>query len=86
MSILATLLGKKDSNSASMAKKRLSLILHNSGNSELSRKLEERIKKTVIDFYAEEGLADKINVEDLEHHLKEEWMEFSIPLLETSPR
>ncbi|WP_210498345.1 hypothetical protein [Vibrio crassostreae] len=84
MSLLDRLLGRTPANnSASMAKKRLSVIVHSEANNEFSRELEDRIKQTVYKFYQEKGLLNKIDFEDLCHELKEEGLlEVSIPLPE----
>jgi septum formation topological specificity factor MinE len=69
------------SGSASVAKARLSVIVHSESQSEFSRELEDRIKQAVYDFYKEKGLLNKIDFEEMCHELKEEGLlEVSIPL------
>lgn len=84
-SLLDRLLGRQtpQSGSASLAKARLSVIVHSEAQSEFSRELEDRIKQTVYNFYKEKGLLNKIDFEEMCHELKEEGLlEVSIPLPE----
>lgn len=89
-SLLDRLLGRRkgaEVSSASLAKKRLSIIVASEGGySEFSRELEERIKRCVFDFYVEKGFTESVAFEEISHELHGDdgILEVSIPLPEAS--
>ncbi|CAH7353302.1 putative Cell division topological specificity factor [Vibrio chagasii] len=84
MSIIDRLLGRKPADkSASLAKERLSILVSNTGCSQLARELEARLRETVKEFYREKKLDAEMDFDEIYHQLSDEnVMEVSIPLPE----
>lgn len=81
MSIIDRLFNRKPSNTAGICKQRLSIIVDGGGSSELSIELEEKIKKTVYEFYQEKGILDKLDIEEFSYELTDDGLlAISIPL------
>ncbi len=83
-SIFKKILGlNSDESSSESAKNRLSLLLHSEVSNEDTRELKKRIFETVEKFYAEKGMLDKLDFEEIHHEMKEGGLlEVQIPLPE----